>query len=70
MLFSLYCVGIFLTERLSLKACYSIAEVVAKVYYYVFSRNDKLALRDNLRMVIGKDADKEILDAHVFKNIY
>jgi lauroyl/myristoyl acyltransferase len=67
MLFSLYCVGIFLTERLSLKACYSIAEVVAKVYYYVFSRNDKLALRDNLRMVIGKDADKEILDAHVLK---
>ncbi|MBU0571615.1 MAG: lysophospholipid acyltransferase family protein [Candidatus Omnitrophica bacterium] len=67
MLFFLYRAGIFLTEILPMKACYGIAEALARAYYFMFSKKDKIALSENLRMVIGRDIDAKELDAQVLK---
>jgi len=70
MLYFLYCIGFFLIRILPLKVCYGAAEVVAR-FYYVFSRKDKEALRENLRVVLGEDASPEEIDAYilgVFRN--
>lgn len=70
MLYLLYLLGYFLANNLSLKTSYLIAEVVAQTYF-TFARKDREKLGANLKVVLGKDTPKQVIDKHVlgvFKN--
>ncbi len=64
----IYLFGIFLTNALSLKCAYGLADFSAKVYFK-FSGKNKVALRNNLKVVFGDDISEETLDLHVL-NVY
>ncbi|MFH1552128.1 MAG: lysophospholipid acyltransferase family protein [Candidatus Omnitrophota bacterium] len=70
MLYILYRIGFFLARIMPLKACYFAGSLVAWVYF-LFAEKDKEILRENLRMVLGKNTDADTIDKHVlevFKN--
>lgn len=70
MLYVLYLIGFFLAKVLPMRACYAIAGFVARIFY-IFSKRDKEELKENLRVVLGEDTPKEVIDRHtreVFKN--
>jgi len=69
MLYVLYQIGQYLSLRLSLSACYKVANFFADIYY-IFARSDKKNLAENLKVVLGKD-DKRLIRRYtrsIFRN--
>ncbi|MDD4956066.1 MAG: lysophospholipid acyltransferase family protein [Candidatus Omnitrophica bacterium] len=64
MLYLLYRTGYFLANAIPIKVSYFIADRVARLFC-AFGREDKAALRSNLRVVLGDDVDDKVLDRHV-----
>ncbi len=64
MLYRLYVAGIFRARMMPRRICYLIAVVIARVYF-IFSRKDKQALRENLRVVLEKGTNPAVIDSHV-----
>lgn len=70
MLYSFYRTGSFITRFLPRRFCYSIAEMLATVYYS-FSDMGKKELRENLRIVLGEGTASSVIEWHarrVYKN--
>lgn len=64
MLYYLYITGSFLAKGLPIRACYAIADLVARVYC-LFSRKDRAAIRANLSVVLGSSVSDAVIDRHV-----
>lgn len=64
MLYWLYLAGFGLTKILPIRACYALAELIARVYF-IASRRDREALKNNLKIILGDGTDDEILTRHV-----
>lgn len=60
-MYYLYLLGIFLARALPIQVGYVVAIAVSRVYYF-FARNDKLALRHNLRVVLGEGASEKTIN--------
>ncbi len=64
MLYLLYLVGGFITRIIPVTICYFLAEIVGRVYY-LFAKNDRVELADNLRIILGKDKDEKLINKHI-----
>ena len=56
-----YMIGQWLAQKLPLDACYALAAFFGAAFY-VFSHRDREALKDNLRVVLGRHASKKNLN--------
>ena len=65
MLYRLYVIGFYLARAIPIKIGYVIAEVIA-LGYYIFARRDRRELRANLRIILGEDTKKRVLNKHIF----
>ena len=70
MMYPLYMFGSLLSRILPTRAGYLLAKIIVGVYY-LFAKNDKRNLRNNLRVVLGEGISERQLERHVwhvFKN--
>jgi Kdo2-lipid IVA lauroyltransferase/acyltransferase len=70
MTYYLYMTGFFLSKIVPLKLSYLIAGFVAWVFF-LFSKADREEMSDNLRVVLGPEAPRKVIDRNVraiFKN--
>ncbi|UCD55416.1 MAG: lysophospholipid acyltransferase family protein [Candidatus Omnitrophota bacterium] len=67
MLYFLYRAGRSLCLKVPLKICYKAAVICADIYY-LFARDDRRNLTDNLKVILGTD-DKKLIERHI-KSIF
>ncbi|MFH1837355.1 MAG: lysophospholipid acyltransferase family protein [Candidatus Omnitrophota bacterium] len=66
MMYYVYKTIIFIARRLPLKGCYMIAGIAAR-FFYIFASRDKIELKENLKVVLGAETDKKILNKYVLE---
>lgn len=64
MLYYLYMTGFALAKIIPIKACYFVADMIARGYY-LFAEKDKAAIRNNLRTVLGENISAKEIDRHI-----
>ncbi|KJJ85687.1 lipid A biosynthesis acyltransferase [Candidatus Omnitrophus magneticus] len=68
MLYALYLAGEFFVKILPLKACYILADILGSIYFFC-AKNDKVALKENLKIILGNAAKKQDIEKYS-KNVF
>ncbi|MFQ5952805.1 MAG: lysophospholipid acyltransferase family protein [Candidatus Omnitrophota bacterium] len=61
MLYSLYIIGFYLIKIMPLRASYFVSDLAANIYY-LFAKKDRENLAENLKIVLGPDADDKKIE--------
>jgi Kdo2-lipid IVA lauroyltransferase/acyltransferase len=64
MLYYAYMAGFGLAKIVPLRGCYFIAELIARTWY-LFAARDKMAMRNNLRTVLGSEVSAKEIERHI-----
>ncbi|MGB3111461.1 MAG: lysophospholipid acyltransferase family protein [Candidatus Omnitrophota bacterium] len=64
MLYTLHAIGFYFLKIFPIRVCYFLADIAA-FFYYLCAGKDKKILEENLRIVLGEDADEKVIKKNI-----
>ena len=64
MVYIFHVIGFYVFKVLPIRACYFLADIAA-FFFYILARKDRKILEENLKIVLGKDADKKVIKKNI-----
>jgi len=64
MMYYVYLVAFYISRILPIKVSYALADLIARAFY-ASSRRDRVALEENMRVILGRDAGKKDIGRNV-----